>query len=289
MSHLFALVMITAVMASAIAGLRRDHAREIYAIWYLFSLALSIFFVLNLLAAGSGVALTDVLGPAWARSMSRIYDALTNLRDELWLVGGFVFLAIVPQIVAYILSGPSGSSSPPILVRHVSTAAFLSVVKFLALWSGIVAARPIAMLALGGPVPPHDFQQPFVTLALSFVLANAERHYLDELRYVTIFPGLRATVRAPSAENMLYRLHVWFTRHAKPETRSWPSIALFGTSTEGSIKASTAARPAPQVREAGLDDCEIGVRAVYLGFRGPIAKRGRDFLPEFLMRREVEP
>jgi hypothetical protein len=65
---------------------------------------------------------------------------LTNFHDELKLVAIFTSITVLPQILAYLLSAPSGSATAPRYVRRIQQLAAWSLIKFVAGLGGLSAA-----------------------------------------------------------------------------------------------------------------------------------------------------
>jgi len=200
-----------------ISGLRRRHSAEIYLIWYSFSLSALIFGYLHYLSLTSGVELAAVFGPDRVSAFNKGYEILTSLEDELYLVIACLALAIVPQMLAYAFSMWSGSATSPRFVRTAGNLAVISVVKFLAVWSAVIIARPLAQLFLSLPVNLNDIHQAMLTLAMSFCLAYAWNEYLDKELYFSILPTFNVSIRVPAISKMLSTLHDWATRHSEKE------------------------------------------------------------------------
>jgi hypothetical protein len=123
-----------------------------------------LFFCLYFFAEEADQEVTDVLGPSLAGNLKVIYNYLTNVSDEFQLVAAVVYLAIGPQLLAYFLSGLSGSATPPMFVRQIGTIAIWSLIKFMAALGGILLAHPVAKLSLGKQALPSDFLQAIASL-----------------------------------------------------------------------------------------------------------------------------
>jgi hypothetical protein len=250
MGEVFVIVLLLILMAGSISKLRRDHSLEIYAIWYVFSLLFLIFLALDTISERTGKEITNLFGEPYAGAMKFVYNSLTNVEDELMLVSTFVYLAVAPQILAYILSGLSGSATPPRWVRQIGTIAIWSLLKFLAALSGILLARPAYNLFFGKHVTVSDFTQGIACLLIAFMLAVAHRDYFErELEY-EVFPGFRVHIYIP----ILFRLHELFTAYSR----------------EPAIAPDAEATPEPQV--------QVNMPGFILSLRGPVPLIVRDFL-----------
>lgn len=129
--------------AFSIWVLRKSKSHQIYVIWYMFSLFFVLFSMLYAYARASSAALEDAFGSEGGRLFKKAYEYLTDLNGEVQMVLIFFGLAVVPQCLTYVLSGLSGSASPPKFVLQVTDVAIWSLVKFLAALSGIVLAASI--------------------------------------------------------------------------------------------------------------------------------------------------
>lgn len=203
-------------LIASISELRRRYSHEVYAIWYAFSLFFLIFVFLWFSAEIADKQVTDVLGPSVAGHLKVIYDAMTNIYDELWFVAGIIYLFILPQFLAYLLGGLSGSATPPLFIRQIATVAIWSLIKFLAALGGILLAHPLAKLALGKQISAVDFLQGSAMTSAAFFLAALHHRYFDEEIEVPILPGVQLHFSLP----ILLRVHNAFTRHTEQQAKS---------------------------------------------------------------------
>ena len=93
------------LLCAAVLQLRKEHPHEIYAIWYIFFLFFLIFFALYLYAEAHQQKITQILGPSFESALKAVYTTLTELDDELLLVGAVLYLGIAPQLLTYLFSG----------------------------------------------------------------------------------------------------------------------------------------------------------------------------------------
>src|SRR6202035_1903662 len=96
-------LLIFVVVPSSIIS--QKHSRELYLLWYIFSVFFLLFFALNVAARWTGHEFRDFLG-----QYAFVFDWFTNSADELLLVGGIIYLGIAPQLLTYVLSGLFGSA-----------------------------------------------------------------------------------------------------------------------------------------------------------------------------------
>jgi hypothetical protein len=118
--------------------LRKDHPTEVYVVWYAFSLFFVVFSFLSAYAWKNNKTVNDIFGQfAWGEW---VYNWLTDWNADVWLVLVFLGLVVLPQLSAYLLSGISGSASPPMLILQAKDMALWSLIKTLASLSGITLA-----------------------------------------------------------------------------------------------------------------------------------------------------
>jgi len=141
------------LLATPILILRKNNTAEINVIWYVFSLVFVIFW--SLFAAVDLKIIEPVWSPAsvadgaivrqHAEPWTKQYfyelatDILLDWRGELLLVCSVVLIAIVPQLLTYVLAGLSGCASIPKWVWQFEQFAILSLIKFLAALGGFLA------------------------------------------------------------------------------------------------------------------------------------------------------
>ncbi|MDH6258863.1 hypothetical protein [Bradyrhizobium sp. BR13661] len=201
-----------AIVAFLTAGrLRRQHAGELYLIWYINSLFFLLFLALEIVAAKNGAPLTRVCGPYEAICAS-IHDYLTNARDELILVGAIVGVFIGPQLLTYLLAGISGAAIAPKFVWHIEQFVVWSLIKFIAALAGILSATPFAKLLTQRPFEISAFLPGLILITTAF--GGAAAHF-----------GLQAKREAVSRQlvgpkpswpiRQAVRLHNYFTRNAR--------------------------------------------------------------------------
>ncbi len=151
-SHSQLLLLGTPLLLSALIlsvwQLKDTHSREVYVIWYAFSLFFVIFLGFGFFATQSGNEVTTVCGQ-YADTCKTLFKYLTGVHDELILVGSLLAIGILPQLLAYLLSGLSGSASPPLFVWEVERIAVLSLIKFLAGFGGVAMGIATGELAGG--------------------------------------------------------------------------------------------------------------------------------------------
>lgn len=182
--------------------LRRDHAREIYGLWYIFSFVFLLFFGLHMLARRDHVELPEIFGP-WGKDVfAAVYGWLTTVEDEFKLVIAILGLGIGPQLLTYILSSFSGSASPPRFVWLIENVAMWSLIKFWAALSGIFAASWVANWIVGEAFQERDFFLSIGGLYVTFLLAWVQLIVLTHPLYFG--PWLR-------------KFHSFATRYQKAE------------------------------------------------------------------------
>jgi hypothetical protein len=207
------LVVTLLYLSTANHALSRNHPQETYAIWYIFSFFLLLFLALYSFAEREGKEIFDILGPSYADMLKFAYHMLTDVKGELILVAAVVYLAIGPQLLTYVLSGLSGSATPPMFVQQTATVAVWSVIKFAAGLGGILLAHPLVKLLMGAQVSVFDFAQGTVAIFAAFMLALAYYQYFESEFELEIVPGvLSFHISFP----VLPKIHKFFTRRRPP-------------------------------------------------------------------------
>jgi hypothetical protein len=140
MAIYFGFILAPVWLLSLVWILRRSHARHIYLIWYVFSFFFVLFLSLNVVAGHNQQHIEDIFGSSAKAYFMTLYDLLTDGEGEIKMVLGIVGLVVLPQFLTYILSGVTGSASPPLLVSHSMDFAIWSLAKFSAALSAIVLA-----------------------------------------------------------------------------------------------------------------------------------------------------
>jgi hypothetical protein len=211
-------------LAAQVYELSQDHPGEVYGIWYFFSLLFLIFVALYILAEWlCKKEVTEVLGEFLAPAFKWVYDALTNFQGELILVAAFVYVAIAPQVLTYLLSGFSGAASLPQFIQTIRWLAIWSVIKFMAGLAGILLADALAKLFLGKPVSSYDFFHAAFFIAGAFYLAVLHHKFeLDWEKWeLPVTPGLRIRVRLVHMPRLV-KIHEFFTRHTEEPRKPNP-------------------------------------------------------------------
>jgi multisubunit Na+/H+ antiporter MnhC subunit len=200
-------------LISSLYVLKDEHSRQIYAIWYINSFFFLLFLGMGVVAEKRNIHLVEVCG-SYKDTCEMLYEYLTNTDDEIAVVLILTALAIGPQVLTYILSGLSGSASPPKFVGTVAKLALWSFVKFIAGFGGIITAEPFAKLAAGKPASPINFVAGFAITSLAFSYAAGYVQITEK------FPRfLRKRFGDPdSLKQPLVTIHKFFTRHTREET-----------------------------------------------------------------------
>jgi hypothetical protein len=178
-----------------ILGLRKTHPQHIYVIWFVFSLSFVAFFFLYLVAAHYQVKPEELFGE-WAKGiLVTVFSFMRDGEAEIKLVLAFVGIVVLPQALTYLLSGLSGSASPPVFVSQTADLATWSLVKFSAGLAGILLADWLVDWIIGGShhLPPQFFAVT-VLLEIAFFLVwinQVARKGVDRLRQVNSLSSLR--------------------------------------------------------------------------------------------------
>jgi hypothetical protein len=206
-----------------VGALRKTHATEIYMVWYVFSFVFVLFFALYALffayavnPASHQTEIKSSFGESEAAFFQTVFNYLTDFKGEVKMVLAVVGLVVVPQLLTYLLSGLSGSASPPVFVSQITKVAIWSLVKFLAAFSGLLAAIavwgwfqpwPSLGTGIGGEMDTvtTELMEIFFPLLAAFFLAwshDASRRVLGFLYQQTAFSRFRL-------------VHEFFTRHSQ--------------------------------------------------------------------------
>jgi hypothetical protein len=166
----FDLLMFVGAVAFGNVGLilqKRPH--EIHVIWLVFSFFFVVFFSVEVIAHKNHVELVEVCG-SYRETCKTVYDSLTDIQDELKLIFVFLGATLIPQLLAYLLSGLSGSATAPQYIHAAREAATWSFIKFSAGLGGIFLSQPAATLFGEKVMPPAANFVPGVNyVAISFL------------------------------------------------------------------------------------------------------------------------
>jgi hypothetical protein len=189
---------------------KRSHAAEIYAIWYVFSFVFIIRLGVDIAAwlndhSSLHIFLESAFGIPRKYTLL-LHDWLTSVWDEVILITVVVVIAILPQLLAYVLAGLSGSARTPTAVLYFEKFAAWSLIKFLAGLSAILTEEAISPTNLFGRLSarsPTIVDIPDVlfkaTLALFVAFSFAVFQTMFEQAATTGFP-------------ICHRVHRFFTR-----------------------------------------------------------------------------
>jgi hypothetical protein len=148
-----------------------ERAHEVFILWYIYSFFFVLFLGLNIAAARSGKDLPALCGSQEALCKN-VYHMLTDVDDEIGLALSLAALAIIPQLLAYILSGLVGAASPPRYFGYVRTLCFWSIAKFCAGLGGILTSSAISgPIAVHGPFDISVFYLGLLQTLVAFVFA----------------------------------------------------------------------------------------------------------------------
>ncbi len=205
-------IVFSLLLLMAIFVLSHRHSREIYIIWYIFSFFFWIFVGLYAFVARVEEEFTEyVVGQPVADAFIIIYNYLTDVQGEVRLIGAVVVLAVLPQLSAYVLSGLSGSATPPMFVRQISRIAIWSLIKFVATLSGILLAYPPVQFFLGYKVDTSKVFQGIFLISVAFILAA----WIAVLEERGLLPQFLVYNRRE-----LGKIHNFFTRHSRQPAMS---------------------------------------------------------------------
>ena len=202
----------TTVAVFYVAGrLRKQHARELYLIWYINSFFFLLFFALEIVAIKNNTRLAAVCGH-YEATCAGIVDYLTNARDEMILIGAIVGVFVGPQLLTYVLAGMSGAAIAPKFVWHIEQFVVWSLIKFIAALAGIRSATPFARLVTHQPVEIGDFLPGLIFIAAAFGWAGV--HF--DLHTQREAFSRQLTGKKPGWHvRQAVRIHIYFTLNAR--------------------------------------------------------------------------
>ena len=128
--------------------MKERYAANIHLIWYINSFFFVLFLGLGIAAEKNNTTLFEICG-SYDANCKAAFEMLTNFRDEVYLIVAVTGLAIVPQWLAYTLSGFSGVAAYPKFIRQTQAIAVWSLVKFMAGLGGIICAGVVAKMVAG--------------------------------------------------------------------------------------------------------------------------------------------
>jgi hypothetical protein len=129
--------------------LRNDHAAHIHTLWYLFFLitycGIGIYYYLdsnNLIALGNDGQIitlntTAAANGFFARALQWYLEISADAEGEFTLLSILVGAVVVPQILAFFISGLAGCGTPPLLVVQTTKFATLSLIKFFCVFAAL--------------------------------------------------------------------------------------------------------------------------------------------------------
>jgi hypothetical protein len=198
------LAVVIGLLVLFIWGLRRTHADQIYVTWLLFSVFFVVFFFLFHINVG------DVFGKSGQAIYDATYPYLTNFQAEVDMVVVIVGFVVLPQLLTYFLCGLSGSAFPPVFVSQITKMAIWSLVKFLAVYAGILMAYPIARWSMGrGEIKIDDILVAVFTVTAGFFILWV---YYGATRIIDFLFRRKAF-------SLLRNVHEFFTRYSRPVER----------------------------------------------------------------------
>jgi uncharacterized protein with PQ loop repeat len=179
------LILLTIFLVVAVGILRERHAAEIYLIWYINSFFFIVFSALYFYSYDKYHHVSQACG-SYEASCKAIYDYLTDTQSEIGLVAVLTSLAVLPQLLAYFLSGLSGTGAAPKFINQVQVIAVWSLVKFFAGLGGILTGEFFGRLiwhAMNRSLAPapvtKEFITPFFVTTIAFVIAAAHVYFSE--------------------------------------------------------------------------------------------------------------
>jgi len=213
-TQLFILVVALVALVTMAGALRKECPQQIYVIWYITSFFFLLFLGLEITAEKHQMHLVQVCG-SYEETCKFLYGYLTNLDDELTVLGIVTALAIGPQLMTYVLSGISGAANAPKFVWQIEQAVVWSFIKFAAGLGGIRMASPFAKLAMSNTVELPEFSKASTFIIMAFSYATAQ--HVVHLLWQMFSRQIEGTEKANWLTRQLLRLHKFATRNVREE------------------------------------------------------------------------
>jgi hypothetical protein len=179
--------------------LRKKAPSQIYLVWFGFSFSFVCYLgIRGLFALGF---FHTLFGEKAALVLDTAIGHITNVQEESLMLLSVVTVVVFPQILAYLLSGLSGSASPPRLVRQFTDVGMWALIKFFSVLAGINAARLALWLTVDkGPIV-GAISASIVCLSHAFGL-------------LVLWYFMRSWHTPPGS--LTSRVHEFFTRYSDP-------------------------------------------------------------------------
>lgn len=131
------------MLVTAIHTIKIDHQDAIYTIWYTYFLSFSLLFLITV-ALGENLSGFKYDQFKTAEPYFRtITNYVIDFKGEVTFVCVIIWLGLVPQTLAYLISGLSGSAIAPRFVATITKTAIWSIIKFIAIYAGLILARGV--------------------------------------------------------------------------------------------------------------------------------------------------
>jgi len=143
-----------------------------------------------------------------------IYHSLTDVDDEALIIAVVAALVIGPQLLTYLLSGLSGSASPPKFVSQIGKISIWSFVKFTAGVGGIFVAEPFVKLTMGKPVTLYDFIYGARWTPIAFIYATTYILFTESIPQ-SFHEASEANNKGPL--RAIFKVHKFFTRNTRDQ------------------------------------------------------------------------
>jgi len=198
----------------SITKLRRRYSSFVYTIWYLFSLTFCSTLLVAWWAVTTGAI--DKQGKPQGTAgevIMWLLNFMMDLKGSLIFTAGAVSLLIIPQFMAYILSGIFGCASTVTLVRYAMMCTLWFIVKSFAVASSISFAFGPVMLWLDRDL--YDYKLiaklyiigiSLIMLSFAFLMMYYDEEYIDGLLQFM-------QRRFPVLSNYLMRVHNVATKY----------------------------------------------------------------------------
>lgn len=191
--------------------LSRSHSSDVRIVWYLFSLSLVVSLGVSIWALNYGAL--DSAGKYQGNAgmiLKKLVDLVMDIEADFIVFGGIVAIVVLPQFLAYILSGLSGSATSPRFVKGSTIFFVWSIVKSLAVAAGVVVAFDLVAIWMSWADLKFAVSCPFfatIIIAFAFLLLAI---YRDT---PTVVSDIRRV--SPKLVKSLEVCHQWMCRASK--------------------------------------------------------------------------
>lgn len=199
---------------------REEHSSHIFSLWYIFFLSLQITSCLLGYIYCSVAWGCPKLTGTLATIVTSAYESTLNIREEFYIVSGFSGFVVLPQVLAYAVSGLFGYAQFPSALKWIDGFIAWSLIKFFIILAGIMGGQAI-FSTFGHPyrtlhdIPSRLFYMSLF-LAVSFFIFFA---LYEKERLFDLLARFRVG-------NAFARLNKFMTRHARAHATPGEEVSL---------------------------------------------------------------